>query len=80
MTAVSFPSKMMRTSITDDFCGAAYAFWKEICWKPTVYGEWWKHVPKVLYHFLGKAVGCEAFNDLSKEKALALTYTVFEND
>jgi len=80
---------MMSTSITDEFCGAAYAFCKEICWKPAVYGEWWKDVScmcqKPLYHFLGQAVDCEAsqsiaysFDVLSKDKAL--TYTVFKNN
>ena len=76
---------MMSTSITDEFCGATNALWKEICWKPAVYGDWGKHVPKALYHFLGKAVDCEAsqsiaysFDVLSKEKAL--TYTVFKNN
>jgi len=44
MTAASFPSKMMSTSIEGEFCGMAYEFGKEICWNPAVYGEWWKHV------------------------------------
>ena len=89
MTAASFPSRMMSTSITDEFCGAAYAFWEEICWKPAAYGEWWKHVScmcqKTLNHLLRKAVDCEAsqsiaysFDVLSKDKAL--TYTVFKNN
>ena len=57
MTAASFPSKMMSTSIKGEFCGAAYAFWEEICWKPTVYGEWWKHVSKSLILLLAKSCG-----------------------
>ena len=48
--------------------------------EPAVYGEWWKHVSKALYHLLGKAVDCKAFDDLSKEKISALTYTIFKSN
>ena len=85
MTAAIFPSKMMSTSSTGEFCGAAYAFWKKSVGNQLSIVSGGNTCRACVKSFisLGKSFGlrvCEAFDDPSKEKASALTYTKTNNN